>query len=93
MPTVRKRSDVAWIAVALTTGVGGAAFATATSGADDARPAAPSTTPALPIAAITDPALTSTAPADSATAADLVQAAGVAGDATAPQVWRVGDAR
>jgi hypothetical protein len=91
MPTVRKRSDIAWIAAALAIGVGGAAFATATSGAEDAQPAAPSTTPALPVAAITDPALTSTALSDRAAAADLLQATGVAGDATAPQVWHVGN--
>ncbi len=90
MPTLRKRSDVAWIAAAFTIGIGGAAFATATSGADNAQPARPATTPALPISAITDPALTSTAPSDRAAAAGLLGATGVAGDATAPQVWRVG---
>jgi hypothetical protein len=90
MPTRRKRSAIAWSAVALTVGVGGGAFATTTSGADDTPPDAPSPAAALPLAAITDPALTSTAPADRAAAAGLLKATGVVGKTAAPQAWRVG---
>jgi hypothetical protein len=93
LPTLRKRSDIGWIAVALTIGVGGAAFATTTSGADDAPPATPSATPVtppLPIAAITDPALTSTAASDGAAAGALSRMTGVSRSAASPQVWNVG---
>ena len=85
MPTVRKRSDIAWIAAALTIGVGGAALATASSRADGV---ATTTTAALPIAAASDPALRSTDPADGAAAAQLADAAGVAGDCDAAGVGR-----
>jgi hypothetical protein len=87
MPTVRKRSDVAWIAVALTIGVGGAAFATAASRADGDSTRSAGT---LPIAAASDPSLTSTDPADGDAAAQLAGAAGVSGSTQAPQSWQVG---
>jgi hypothetical protein len=90
MPTLRKPSDIGWIAVALTIGVGGGAFATATSGADDDPPATSGPPPAFAIAAITDPALTSNDPSDGAAATAFAEATGVSGDATTPQVWSVG---
>jgi hypothetical protein len=85
MPTLKRRIDVFWIALALTAGIGGAAYATAASG--DGGPGG-----GLPIAAVTDPALTSSSQADGDAAAQLSVAAGVvAGTQAAPQVWTVGE--
>jgi hypothetical protein len=85
MPTRKRRADVIWIAIALTIGIGGAAFATTASGTDGGSPGG------LQVAAVTDPALTSGNPADGDAAAQLSEAAGVAaGTQAAPQVWSVG---
>ena len=85
MPTLKRRIDVIWIALALTAGIGGAAYATTASG--DGGPGGGD----LQIAAVTDPALTSSSQADGDAAAQLSVAAGVAaGTQAAPQAWTVG---
>jgi hypothetical protein len=85
MPTLKRRADVIWIAIALTTGIGGAAFATAASGTDGGGGGD------LGITAVTDPGLTSSNPADGDAASRLSQAAGAAaGTRAEPQVWSVG---
>jgi hypothetical protein len=84
MPTLKRRIDVIWIALALSAGIGGVAYATAASGDGGSGGD-------LQIAAVTDPALTSSSQADGDAAAQLSVAAGVAaGTQAAPQVWTVG---
>lgn len=85
MPTLKRRIDVIWIALALSAGIGGAALATAASGTEEGSAGG------LQIAAVTDPALTSADPADGDAAAHLATATGVTGGTReAPQVWSVG---
>jgi hypothetical protein len=91
MPTLKKRIDIIWIAVALVAaGAGGFALATASSSASDDNGTPAGT---LQLAAAGDPALASTDPGDSDDVAKLVYATGVAASdtAAAPQTWRVGD--
>jgi hypothetical protein len=88
MPTLKRRVDLIWIAIALTAGIGGAAFATTASGTGDGSPGSGG---GLGITAVTDPGLTSSDPADGQAAAQFSVATGVAaGTKAAPQVWSVG---
>jgi hypothetical protein len=83
MPTLNKRADVIWVAVALIAGAGGAAYATASGD----PPAAPAD---LRVTAVNDSALAAVDPGDEI--AKLVSATGVPASATSTtQTWKVGD--
>lgn len=85
MPTLKKRTDVIWIAVALIAGAGGAAFATTS----DDPPAAHAD---LQVTAVNDSALASSDPGDGDDLTKLVAATGLAASATSTtQTWTVGD--
>lgn len=82
MPTLKKRADVLWVAIALIAGAGGAAYATTS----DDPPAAPAD---LQVTAVNDSALTSSDPDDEI--AKLVTATGLPASATSTtQTWKVG---